>query len=165
MRYKNIAQILFLFILITASTSLFSQNIKGERKRPDPGKRWDRIEEFKKLKMIEELNLNEEESVKFYSKYNQLISQFRDIEKEKRKSIDELDKIINDPNRSAELGKKVEYIESLEQKLLSNRINFISDIKHILSMEKVARYLVFERNFQRELQNIVRDSRKPPVER
>ena len=72
---------------------------------------------------------------------------------------------MNDPAKSAELEKKIEYIESLELKLLNNRVNFLSDIKKILSLEKVARYIIFERNFQRELQKTIRDFRKPPMDK
>jgi hypothetical protein len=169
MRYKIISRVLFLSVFFTAAFSfIYSQDFGDERrKQPDGERRWDRIEEFKKLKMIEELNLSEDESVKFYTKYNTMTNQFKEIEKEKRKAIAELDKILNDPGKTAELEKKVDYIVGLEQKALGNRINFMSEVKKILSLEKVARYIIFERNFQRELENIVKDVRKqpPPMER
>ena len=164
MKYKIMTRILFISILSIAVFSfVYSQGFRDDkRKQPEGDKRWDRIEEFKKLKMIEELNLNEDESIKFYSRYNNLTNSFRDIEKERRKSITELEKILNDPSKTAELEKKVEYIVSLEEKALGNRVSFMNDIKKILSLEKVARYIIFERNFQRELQEIVKDVRKPP---
>jgi hypothetical protein len=167
MRYKIITRVLFFSVLlITTFNFVLAQDFSGDRrKQPDPDRRWDRIEEFKKLKMIEELNLNEEESIKFYTKYNQMNTQFREIEKEKRKSINELEKIVNDPSKTAELEKKIDYIEGLDQKLLSNRISFNSDIRKILSLEKIARYIIFEKNFMRELQTIVKDAKKPPFDR
>jgi len=162
---KNINRLLFLAVFFAISISFaYSQNMR-DREKFGEDKRWDRIEEFKKLKMIEELNLNEDESVKFYVKYNNLTNQFREIEKERRKSISDLEKILNDPNKISDLEKQIEYIEGLEQKLLSNRMGFMSEIKKILSIDKVARYIIFERNFQRELQKIVKDARKPPFDR
>jgi len=165
MNYKKIKFTLFFVVLLfLIPISINAQNFR-DRKDQDFGKRWGRIEEFKKLKMIEELKLSDEESVKFYSKYNQLTSQFKEIETERRKAINDLEKIVNDPSRSAELEKKIDYIESLEQRMLNNRLTFMSEIRKILSLDKVARYIVFERNFQRELQRIVRDAKKPPFER
>jgi len=140
--------------------------MRERRRPPEPGdRRWDRIEEFKKLKMIEELNLNEDESIKFFSKYKTLNEQFRETEKERRKAIKELEKLLDDPNKTTELSKKIDYIESLEQKMVTNRLSFMSDIKKIITLEKVARYVIFERNFQRELMDIVKDARKTPFER
>jgi hypothetical protein len=140
-----------------ANAFVFSQQNKERKEMRENQNRWDKIEELKKFKMLDVLNLSEDESFKFYSRYNTFRSQTREIEKERKKLLDEMEAIMSDKKNESELLKKLDELEKIDQRFSENRKNFFYDIKNILPLEKVVKYILFERSFQRELQNILRD--------
>jgi hypothetical protein len=44
--------------------------------------------------------------------------------------------------------------------MFEKRLSFISDLRDILTPQQVAQFIVFERTFNRDLRNIVRDTQK-----
>jgi hypothetical protein len=56
--------------------------------------------------MLEALNLSEDESFKFYTRYVNFRNQIRDIEKERMKALDELESITVDKKNEGELLKR-----------------------------------------------------------
>jgi hypothetical protein len=192
MRYRNIIRLVILSLsVVFMATLVFSQPQKpkghvppmhnapphGDNEKPAPKNtehvsppihedpRWNRIEEFKKLKMIEELNLSEEESVKFFAKHNLMTNQYKEIEKQKNKCVTKLEKMLSEQASDSDIKKEVDNFLSIEQKIFKNKSAFISDVEKIIGQKKVASYIIFENNFHKELQKIMRDSRKPPFEK
>ncbi|MCR4416844.1 MAG: hypothetical protein NUV92_03765 [Ignavibacteria bacterium] len=127
-----------------------------------------KLEEFKKIKLIEELDLNQDESTRFFTLYNEHQKKVRDIQKERDKVIDQIERLIKDENKFQ--PKKFEELEQrlneLEQELFRNRTEFHSNIKNVLSPYKVAKYYVFERQFMREVNKLLmmRRGRQLPEE-
>ncbi|MBU2444005.1 MAG: hypothetical protein KJ666_00325 [Bacteroidetes bacterium] len=123
----------------------------------------DRIEQLKKIKLIEVLNLNEDESIRFFSRYNEFHKQIREFQKSKEKIIDELHKIVKGGEKEFsdqkydELMKKFSSIENEADKLKSQ---FFKSLEDILPKYKIAKLIVFEREFARELDELVMNRRK-----
>ncbi|MCX7612385.1 MAG: hypothetical protein N2043_12445 [Ignavibacterium sp.] len=122
-----------------------------------------RIEEFKKIKLIEALDLSEEESTRFFSLYNEHQKKIRTLQREREQTIDQLSKLTKDESKFN--VKKFEELEKrlneIDQELFRNRQEFHSDIKNVLSPYKVAKFYVFERDFIRELNRIIMMRRNP----
>lgn len=116
-----------------------------------------KLEEFKKLKLIETLDLSEDESTRFFALYNEHRKKVQNIQRERDKVIDQLEKMTKDESKFQQ--KKFEELEarlnSLEQELFRNRSEFHSNIKNVLSPYKVARFYVFEREFMREVNKLL----------
>lgn len=185
MKYRNIIRLLLFFLsIIFMANFAFSQphTLKEHdapplkehtpphlRQEPTPplkeDPRWNRIEDFKKIKLIEELNLNEEESIKFFVKHNAMINEFKEIEKQKNKSVQKLEKMLSEQTNDSDIKKEVDNFLSIEQKMFKNKSAFINDIEKTIGQKKVAKYIIFENNFHKELQKIMRDSKKPPFEK
>ena len=175
MKYRNIIRLILFFLSITFIANLaLAQHQKSRENAPpkrehappmseDP--RWNRIEDFKKIKMIEELNLNEEESVKFFVKHNAMINEFKEIEKQKDQSVKKLEKMLSKQASDSDIKKEVDNFLSIEQKIFKNKSVFINDVEKIIGQKKTASYIIFENNFHKELQKIMRESRKPPFEK
>jgi hypothetical protein len=111
MKYKNsIRLLLFLLSGIFMLNFAFSQPQRFKEHAPpmNDDSRWNRIEDFKKLKMIEELNLNEEESVKFFVKHNAMTNEFKEIEKQKNKSVQKLEKMLSEQSSDSDIKKEVD---------------------------------------------------------
>jgi hypothetical protein len=155
------SKLLFLFVLILIG-NLFAQRWEmreNQRKR---------IEELKKVKLIEALDLSEDESTKFFALYNEHQKKVRAIQKERDDVLDQLEKLTKSEAKFQ--SKKFEELQKrlfeLEQELFRNRQEFIISLNNVLSPYKIAKFLVFEREFMRELNRLIMRGRNRmnPVE-
>jgi Spy/CpxP family protein refolding chaperone len=149
-------------ILIFASLVLFvavsfSQGFMGQRWR-------ERVLEFKKVRLLEILKLDEQTSVKFLNKYTKFSNEIDEIEIER-------DRIVNDLEAKLRKGDKEGYdkgikdLIELEKKEYELRMNFYNELKEILTEQQVAQVVVFERNFRREFMNAIREMQRERMRR
>lgn len=145
---KRLILIAMLFLLIQA---LFAQRW-GPREE-----RLKRLEEFKKIKLIESLELSGDESTKFFTLYNEHQKKVRSIQREREQIFDQLERLTKSESRFNE--KKFEDLEKrlnqLDQELFRNRQEFYLNLKNVLAPFKVAKFYVFEREFMREVNRLI----------
>ncbi|MFA5803489.1 MAG: hypothetical protein WC879_02495 [Melioribacteraceae bacterium] len=159
-------KIYFLFMLLlisVVSTEIFSQQHHMGNKRGNPRERIDQLE---KIKLIEELNMSEEASVKFFSRRNE----FREKEKKLHDRIDSLSMLIRDKSISpdgqttdAEWKKINEEFLSVEKMMRKNKIDFVSSLQNLLTPKQMAQFLAFERKFRQDMQDIILRGRQKPI--
>lgn len=142
---------LLVFALLTLSINLFGQRWEmreSQRKK---------LEEFKKIKLIETLDLSEDESIKFFALYNEHQKKVHLIQKERDKIIDQFERLTRDESKFN--FKKFEDLEKrlneLEQELFRNRQEFHSSLKNVLSPFKIAKFYTFEREFIKEVNRLI----------
>lgn len=134
------------------------------------GQRWEmkesqrkRLEEFKKIKLIETLDLSEDESTKFFALYNDYQKKMRALQKERDQTIDQLSKLTKEEARFN--AKRFEEFEKrlneIDQELFRNRQEFRLNVKNVLSPYKVAKFYVFERDFIKEVNRLIMMRRGP----
>ena len=128
-----------------------------------------RFNEFRKMKLIEVLKLNEEDAARFVAKESahedatrKLMTQRNDLLDDIRKSLrDNKDK---DKGDAKDLTKPVDQVLDLDQQIFKERQRYQEEMRKFLSPEKFARFLVFEREFGRGvgdiLKNLVHDHLK-----
>jgi hypothetical protein len=118
-----------------------------------PPKAIERINSLKKVKLIEVLELSQDDADKFLVKYNTYESDIQNKMKLLEDKSIELKQAINTHSKdldnisSSYLSMKMDLDNTVNQKL--------SDMKNYLSSEQYAKYLLFERNFQEELRKSV----------
>ncbi len=124
----------------------------------------ERILEFKKVRILEILKLDEQTSVKFLSKYSKFSNDMAQIEIEREKLINELeDKIKRGDNDNYD--KLMQEILDLGRKEYELKVSFYNELKGILSDQQIAQVIVFERNFSREFINALREMQKERMRR
>lgn len=72
--------------------------VAQENQAPAPGRALERVEQFKKIRLMEVLNLDEESSIKFFARYNkhqELLSLENKATEAKAKYIDELKQVLS----------------------------------------------------------------------
>ncbi|MCX8009971.1 MAG: hypothetical protein N3A61_02365, partial [Ignavibacteria bacterium] len=117
---------IFLTIVLLAFP-LFAQ----EEENIDPFQR-KRIEEFKKLKLVEALDLTEEESVRFFPRYNELQNKIRELQMKKDDTVDDIQNLIKGgeknfvPKKYDELVRRLAQINDEGEKV---KANFISSLE------------------------------------
>lgn len=157
MTYKsNCLAILLPLLLLQVA---FAQPFPPERPGPHrpPGERTRRLEHFKKIRLMEVLHLDEQESIRFFSRYDKFEEELRKLERERSRIIDDLDSLAKHEEKAEAYQKDFDDLIALGPRLADVRMRFYKDIRAILTPRQVAELIVFERDFGRELREIIQD--------
>ena len=149
---------IFLALIILAIASEYSFGQKRESFGP-PKNVQKKIEELERIKLMEVLDLKEDVMLKFFSRRKNFIDKFHQLEEEKENKIDELQKAIDNEDDQA-LKKRIDEINSLDENIIKNRIEFFNSLNDILNEQQIAKVVVFDRNFRRELRDMILKHRR-----
>jgi Spy/CpxP family protein refolding chaperone len=111
----------------------------------------ERIERWKKLRLIELLNMNEDQSVRFFVRMNDHESARRALMKQKGETLDKVERLVRNRAEASEFEKVIPEVLAAEDSLRAEQRKFLTGMNDILSAEQRAKLLLFERQFEREL--------------
>lgn len=150
---KKHFSLLLICILIPAA-------ILAQEKRDHKGPR-EKIEQLEKLKLIEALDMDEETTLKFFTRRN-----------ESRNRIDvmndSLDAITENLESKFTKGDDAGYKDlvntylAIENQITAEHARFINSLYDILSNEQVAKLVVFEKRFREEIRHLLLRGRQGP---
>ncbi|MBI3195780.1 MAG: hypothetical protein HYZ34_15135 [Ignavibacteriae bacterium] len=153
MRILNSLVITILF----AVTLIYSQHGPGfGHEQMGQGPPPERLERFKKMRLIEVLKLNEVESIRFFAKQSAHEEIARDVMKERDQMLDDLQELLVDENLK-DVPKLIDHIIAFDEKLFRERDRFRNEVKKMLSPEKFAKFLLFERDFNKQVRGAMKD--------
>jgi hypothetical protein len=123
-----------------------------ERKHPP---HFEKIEELRKLKLIESLDMDEETTLRFFARQNE--------HRVKMKQLQSLsDELLNKMESELKADEKTKSLKTLineyllnEEKINEERKAFIKSLDDILEIEQVSKLIVFEKRFNEEMRNIL----------
>lgn len=145
----------FVLFSLAFSTLLYSQDVP-----PRLGPAGERLEQFKKVQLLEALKLDEEMSVRFLVRYNKHQEAIRDVNQKRNVLIDQLQTMSMSSTNDGDIDKTIKELIATDTKITDARNKFVSELKEVISMKQIARLIVFERNFYRDIRDIVRDLAK-----
>jgi hypothetical protein len=144
-----------MFSLVLIPVVLLAQE-QGPRRGPGS----ERIEHFKKVRLIETLKMDEETTIRFFARYDKYIERLHDVQKDHNALIDQLQVQVKTNANNADLERAIKDIELCENKIAETRSNFLEELKDVISVKQIADYVVFERNFNKNLREIMQDMAK-----
>jgi Spy/CpxP family protein refolding chaperone len=142
----------FLGALIIAGVAL-AQPPQG----PPDSQSIERIERWKKLRLIELLNLSEDQSVRFFARMNEHETARRAMMKQKGEALDRLERLVRNRAEASEFEKVIPEVLTAEDQIRAEQRKFFTGLSDILSVEQRAKLLLFERQFERELREAMRE--------
>lgn len=142
----------FYLLLLTTLCMTFSQ-----AQPPPEGPRFERIERFKKMRLVEMLDLKEEQSVRFFARYNEFENVRRELTREKDETLDKVERLIRNKVDAKEFEKVFGEVEMANRKIGEEKLKFFNGLGDILSIEQRAKLLLFERRFESELREAMRE--------
>jgi hypothetical protein len=147
-----------LSLLSFALLLLVGQSVQGQPPMPpDDGKPFERIEHFKKIRLIEMLDMKEEQSVRFFARLNEHDKAKRDLTKEKMDVLDKIERLVRNHAEGKEFQMLFPDVIASNEKILLEDQKFFDSLSDILSPEQRGKYLLFERQFEREIREAMRD--------
>ncbi|MCW8802980.1 MAG: hypothetical protein OQK57_01185 [Ignavibacteriaceae bacterium] len=156
---KNIN--LGLILLFIFSTAAFSQKGKWQDEEAR-----EKFEQLEKIKLIETLEMDEETTLRFFSRQLEHRKQQDEIQEEIRAKIDDLDVTFKSGRvaTTEEIKSSINEINTLQLQFDKNRVDFINSLSDILSYEQIAKLIIFEKRFRNELRKLLIRERRPPMD-
>jgi hypothetical protein len=147
--------------LLFATTMLRAQPAGAEEGRPgEEARPLERLEQLKKVRLIEVLDLKEEQSVRFFARFNEHESRKRELAKAKDEVLDRLERLVRNHADAKEIEKMFPEVAAANAKLVGEGAQFFDSTSDILSAEQRAKLLLFERHFNRELREAMREAQR-----
>jgi hypothetical protein len=148
--------VLFLVVaLLCASGGAVAQRDPGSGRQER--NRAPRLEKFRKMLLVEELNLGEEEAVRFSAKQNAHESSIHKLMEERNDLLDQIDSRVKGKVSDQDYRSTSEKVLDLDKRIFDERRRYQEELRGFLTPEQFARFLVFERKFGRQVRNAIEE--------
>ncbi|MGB6032974.1 MAG: hypothetical protein WBH55_09080, partial [Bacteroidota bacterium] len=96
-------------------------------------------------------------SIRFFARLNEHEKQKKELMKKKGDALDKIDRLIRIEAADEEFGEVFAEISSVNGNLVQMQNGFFEGLQDILTTEQRGKLLLFERHFDRQLRNAVRE--------
>lgn len=145
---------------VTFAMLLMTMALHAQPGSPMDGPGRERIERFRKMRMIELLDLKEEQSVRFVARLNEFENTRRELNMRRDEVLDKIERLVRNNADEKELENVFPELEAISRKIGEERLRFFSSLSDLLSVQQRAKLLLFERRFETELRDAVRQRMK-----
>jgi Spy/CpxP family protein refolding chaperone len=153
------------FLLALAVAVGLSLAIAQPPQEKSGGRQWERISQWRKIRLIEMLSLTEDQSVRFFARMNEHDVARRELIRAKGEALDRLDRMVRNKAEAQEYEKVIPEVVAADEKIRAEQKRFFDSLPDVLSPEQRAKFLLFERQFEKELREAMREvqrRRMPP---
>jgi hypothetical protein len=134
--------------------ALFIGNIALAQDFP-PDELFDKISTIKKMKLLEILKLNEDQTDKFIAKYSYWENKIKASRDSIRHKAEQLEDALKDKNDDATIAKLSQELLDMQQRHFKEMGEFHQAMQAVLDDRQYAKFLVFEIKFPQELKRLL----------
>lgn len=127
---------------------------------PQDPRPFERIEQWKKVRLIEILELKEDQSARFFARMGDHDRQRRELMHAKGEALDKVERLIRNRAAAADLEKVLPEVLAADDKIREEQRAFYTGLTDLLTVEQRAKLLLFERQFEKELREAMREAQK-----
>jgi hypothetical protein len=146
-----------LAVILLVPASVFTQP-PGPGWGPAKQQSFERIQQLMKMRMVETLELKEEQSVRFIARFNEHDKARRDLMKQKGELLDKIENMLKEGSSDRDIEKILPEVLAIDSRMMEERAKFLVGLSDILTVNQRARLFLFERRFERELRDAVRET-------
>ena len=118
------------------------------------------LEAMRITRMTEELKLTDKQIAEFFPRLKEMEANMREMGKNRKKGIGQLDSLLNAGAKDQELKAKMAQIERTEAEKWQQMKAFKIKLDGILTVKQQAQMLVFNQKFDEEIRDMVREIRQ-----
>jgi hypothetical protein len=153
MKYLFIFIFTALLLIPTVQSSAQRRRPFMDLNRPNP----ERLEKFRKMRLIEVLKLNEEDAVRYFAKQSAHEGTQRDLMKQRNEALDAMENNVREKNNTHDLQTQSDKLLEVDRKIFAERQRYQDELRKFLTPEQFAKFLVFERNFGRQVKDAIEE--------
>lgn len=155
---NSLVIISFAGLLLATSPLLAQVPMPGDR--PPDQRPFERIEHLKKVRIIEMLDLKEEESVRFLARMNEHEHAIRDLLKERGEALDRVERLVRNNADDKEYEKAFTDVTAVDDRMIAEKRKFFAGLSDILTPQQRGKLMLFERRFEKELREAMREAQQ-----
>jgi hypothetical protein len=159
MEYKMNKYSIILIVVIVLLFNVESNAQRRWKNEPRGGERPEQLEKYRKMRLIEFLNLNEEESVRFFAKHKIHDDKIRESMERRDQTIDDLAELVQKKVAVPEIGKTTEKVRAIDREIFDERQRFQEEVKQLVTPIQFAKFIMFERDFGRKVRDAIQGLR------
>ena len=152
---KQLIALMFVFFSVA-----YAQSQPPNGPPPMGGRSMERVERFKKMRLVEMLDLKEDQSVRFFARRNDFENTVRELSRQKDETLDKIERLIRNKADQKEYEKLFDDVEMLNRKIGEERLKFFNSLSDLLTIEQRAKLILFERRFENELREAVKEAQE-----
>lgn len=144
------------FLLLLAVASSPYLRAQNEPEQPVGRKR---VEDFRRIKLIETLDLKEEQAVRFFAREKEFRESERALQEQRQAILDRLRTLVKEGS-DADMQKEMNNLIQIGKDMFQKRADYFTGLHDILSTKQMANLMIFEDNFAKELRRVLQSPRK-----
>mgnify|MGYP001602249027 FL=1 len=147
----------FLIVAVVPLATLHSVAVAQVGPPFQRGRALERLEQYKKIRMMEVLNLDEQTSIRFFARYNKNQEILRDLRLKQNGMLERVQGLRKSDASEAEYEKAIRELRTLEDNVNEAKAKYLDELAEVLSKRQLAEYIVFEWRFQQNLRELLRE--------
>ncbi len=144
----------FAVLLVFSATALAQPFGPG----PGGGKPLERLERVRTLRMVGMLDLKEDQSVRFMARLKDHQDARHELHRQRNEILDKIERLVRNHADEKEFDEPFSQVLAIDQKISEENRNFFVGLKDLLTTEQRAKFLLFERRFEGELRDAIRQT-------
>lgn len=147
--------------LIALSTMMITVSAPAQDGPPIPeGKHRERLEQLRRIKMIEALDLDEEQAVRLTVREKDFREKQRGLLEQRRQKLQDLRSLVEKGSDDNALRAQLETLDEIGTRIVREKHAYILSLNDFLSMEQLAKMVLFEQKFTQEVRRLLEKSRR-----
>jgi hypothetical protein len=118
------------------------------------------LENLRLLKLLETVELSEEQSERFIPLFHGYRSDMKELFEQRRELIHRLAELVKGDASDREMEEGIDHLIDLKAKMESRQEKFIDECGTVLSTKQLARLVIFQERFEREVLESLREFRR-----
>ena len=150
-----------LFLAVSLIIVSLTQSFSQMHDRP-PHHMRDKLNQLEKIKLIEVLEMDEETTLRFFSRRNENHTKIDELAKRSDEIITQMEVIFKAGKvyTEEELKSLIVEANTIHSEIVQTKSNFINSLDDILTTDQIAKLIIFERRFKDELKRAMFKGRK-----
>ena len=120
----------------------------------------ERLEELEKIKLLEILELNEKSMLQFFSRRKEFKENIQKLERERNAKLDRINEMVESNADDKEFKEIIDDVINIQKEINKQEENYITSLDGLLTYKQISQLLAFERNFKREVKEIILKHRR-----
>jgi len=127
---------------------------------PHGGKMSANIENLRMLKLLEAVDLTEEQSTEFIPVFHGYRSDVNELRIQRDSLIEEIITMVNSNGEDNEIKPKLAELKDNRERMEARREEFLADCDTILTVPQIARLVIFQERFERDMLRALHNFRR-----
>jgi hypothetical protein len=148
-------------VYIIALLVILTSSALTQDEPPSEGQHRERLEQLRRIKLIETLELNEEQAVRLSVREKEFRAKEKEMLDRRRAMAEELRTLIDENAGDDALRAQLARLDEIGAQIVHAKHAFLLSLNDFLTMRQIAGIVLFEQKFALEVRRLLKNARRP----